>query len=101
MLDRFELELPGEPPLVHPAAKCDCRITTARIDKQRGGEVAIVLDGTIRSGTRAYKIEVEAGTFVRDVVAEQAGGTNLLPPAHPVIGGGFGASALGFDAGAH
>ncbi len=80
-LERFELELPGEPPLT----RCECKLTQTRIDKQRGGEVSIALEGTARSGSRAYAIQLEAATFVRDVVSETAGGPRILPPAHPAL----------------
>jgi hypothetical protein len=93
LLERLELEIPGEATLVYPSAKCDCRITTARIDKVRGGELAVALTGTIGQGTRNYKIEVDVTTFVRDVVSELPG-TRVLPPVHPTISG------LGLAAGA-
>lgn len=88
LLERLELEVPGEATLVHPSARCDCRITTGRIDKTRGGEVTIALSGTVGSGTRNYKVDVELSTFVRDVVSEQAAttGGRVLPPLHPPIG---------------
>lgn len=84
VLQKFELEIPGEATLVHPGAKCECTVTTARIDKTRGGEVVIAVKGTIGLGTRSYKVDVELGTFVRDVVAEQAG-ARVLPPVHPTL----------------
>ncbi|MBX3186405.1 MAG: hypothetical protein KF819_05285 [Labilithrix sp.] len=84
LLERLELEIPGEATLVHPASRCDCRVTTARVDKTRGGEVAIALHGKIGSGSRSYEIDVDLRTFVRDVVAEQAG-SRVLPPVHPAL----------------
>ncbi|HEY8076346.1 MAG TPA: hypothetical protein VIF62_19610 [Labilithrix sp.] len=86
-LERFELEIPGEPPLAPPNAKCECKLTQSRVDKQRGGEVSVALEGTIRSGSRAYAVQLEAATFVRDVVAETAGGPRILPAAHPALFG--------------
>ena len=93
LLERLELEVPGEATLVHPSARCDCRIVTARIDKTRGGEISIALQGVLGQGARSYKIDVDLATFVRDVVSEQ-GGTRVLPPVHPTISG------LGLAAGA-
>lgn len=81
-LEKLELEIPGEATLVHPGAKCDCKVTTARIDKTRGGEIAVAVKGTIGLGTRSYEIDVDLGTFVRDVVAEQAN-ARVMPPIHP------------------
>lgn len=86
LLERLELEIPGEATLVHPAARCDCRVTTARVDRHRGGEIVLALQGVVSSGPRAYRIDVELATFVRDVVAEQPG-SRVLPPVHPTIGG--------------
>ena len=93
VLERIELEIPGEATLVTPSARCDCRITTARVDRARGGELALALQGTLAAGNRTYKIDVDLATFVRDVVAELPGG-RALPPVHPRIGG-----ALSSDAG--
>jgi hypothetical protein len=87
LLERLELEIPGEATMVYPAARCDCRITTARVDRTRGGEITLALTGTITQGPRSYKIELEVATFVRDVVAELPG-TRVLPPVHPTIRGG-------------
>jgi hypothetical protein len=89
-LERFEIELPGEPAIVcSPGAggtgRCELKLGTARADKTRGGEVAIALGGTVASGTRTYKIEYEGATFVRDFVTEEIGGPRLLPPAHPTV----------------
>lgn len=93
LLDRLELEIPGEATLVHPSARCDCTITTARVDRTRGGEIVLALQGTISLGQRSYKIDVDLGTFVRDVVPETIG-ARVLPPVHPTIRG------LGLAAGA-
>jgi len=90
LLERLELEVPGEATIVHPGGgRCECKITTARADRTRGGEVAIALSGTIGAGTRSYKLEIDLATFVRDVVAEQAGSgsPSLIPPTHPRPGG--------------
>lgn len=86
LLERLELEIPGEATLVYPSVRCDCRITTARVDKTRGGELVLALQGTISAGSRSYKIDVDLATFVRDVVSE-VGATRVLPPVHPTLGG--------------
>jgi hypothetical protein len=86
VLQKLEIEVPGEATLVHPGAACDCKITTSRFDKTRGGEIALVVEGTMSLGTRAYQIKVDLSTFVRDVVAEQPG-SRALPAAHPLLGG--------------
>ena len=84
VLQKLELELPGDAPVVSPPATCDCKITTARVSNVRGGEAGIALEGTLTSGGRSYTIGLDLSTFVRDVVPESAG-TRVLPPVHPVI----------------
>jgi hypothetical protein len=86
VLERLELEIPGAATIVVPSASCDCTITTARVDRTRGGELALALHGTVSSGNRSYKIDVDLATFVRDVVPETPG-TRVLPMIHPTIGG--------------
>ena len=93
LLERLELEIPGEATLVHPSARCDCQLTTTRIERTRGGELVIALTGTLTQGPRSYKIDLDLATFVRDVLAELPGG-RTLPPVHPTISG------LGLSAGA-
>jgi hypothetical protein len=58
----------------------------ARVDRTRGGELALALQGTLGTGNRTYKIDVDLATFVRDVVAEVPGG-RALPPVHPRLFG--------------
>ncbi len=84
VLQKLELELPGDAPVVSPPATCDCKITTARVSNVRGGEAGIALEGMLTSGGRSYTIGLDLSTFVRDVVPESAG-TRVLPPVHPVI----------------
>jgi hypothetical protein len=84
VLERLELEIPGAATIVVPSASCDCRITTARIDRTRGGELALALSGTVSSGNRSYKIDVDLATFVRDVVPETRD-FRVLPMIHPTI----------------
>jgi hypothetical protein len=81
-LQKVELELPGEAPIVSPPASCDCKIEALRVAASRGGEAAIVLAGTLASGTRSYEVRLDLSTFVRDVAAEPPGG-RVLPPLHP------------------
>lgn len=102
VLDRLEIDLPGDAPIAYPGGRCDCKVTTARVDKTRGGEVSFGIKGKAGSGAKTYEIDVEIVTFVRDVVAEQPG-SRALPPVHPAIGiGALGASPSSrgpFDAG--
>jgi hypothetical protein len=83
-VQKLELELPGEAPIVSPPSVCDCKLTSAKIASQRGGEAAVVLDGTVSSNGRTYKVSLDLVTFVRDVTLE-APGTRVLPPIHPTL----------------
>ncbi len=76
-LDRFELEVPGELPLVSPPGKCECRVTRAHLDKTRGGEVSVAVEGTLAGAGRTYKVSFAATTFVRDVVTEDSAALTL------------------------
>jgi hypothetical protein len=86
-LQKLEVELPGEPPIVSPPASCDCKLTTARVPSARGGEAAITLEGVVASSGRSYNVTIDVTTFVRDIVAEGTGGagTRVLPPVHPTL----------------
>lgn len=89
-IQKLELELPSEAPIVSPPATCDCKLSGVVAGTSRGGEVAFVLEGTLSSGTRSYEIALDVATFVRDVVPESAG-TRVLPPLPPTLrpGGGL------------
>ncbi|HVH45318.1 MAG TPA: hypothetical protein VM925_23355 [Labilithrix sp.] len=83
VVEKLEVELPGEAPIVSPPGACDCKLT-ARVPKARGAEAKIALDGTVTHGTRSYKVTLAVTTSRTNVVAESAG-TRVLPPAHPVL----------------
>ena len=97
VLQKLELELPGEAPIVSPPATCDCKITTGRATATRGGEAAVAIEGTITSGGRSYAVNIDLSTFVRDIVPEAAG-ARVLPPVHPMLPPG-GSRLLGRDGG--
>lgn len=78
-LERFELEVPGELPIVAPPGKCECKVTRARVDKARGGAVSLALEGTVTGAGKSYRVSMEVSTFVRDVVAEDAAALPTLP----------------------
>ncbi|MDB4945978.1 MAG: hypothetical protein JWP97_5512 [Labilithrix sp.] len=86
LLERLELEVPGEATLVYPGVHCDCKVTAARADRARGGEVTIAVTGTISAGSRSYTFATELSTWVRDVVDDQASaGSRVIPAAHPFV----------------
>lgn len=98
VLDRLEIDLPGEMPIAYPSGRCECKVTVARVDKTRGGEVAISIKGKAGSGAKTFDIDVELVTFTRDVVQEQVG-SRALPTLHPALGASGARPLLRFDAG--
>jgi hypothetical protein len=83
-IEKLELELPGEALVVSPPTPCDCKIVKATASALRGSEMSLVVDGTLGSGGRNYAIHLDVTTFVRDVVAEEAG-ARVLPALHPPL----------------
>ncbi len=67
-IDHLEVTVPGSATLVVPGARWSGQVKVTKLDATRGGEVSLVLDGTIGAAPHAYAIHAEATTFVRDVV---------------------------------
>jgi hypothetical protein len=64
---RLELLLPGRAPLTLPsAAAAGLKLHIDQLGLERGGAIALTLDGQVRG--ESTKIHLEAATFVRDVV---------------------------------
>ena len=51
-----------------------------KIDHVRGGEVTVVLDGTIGASPHGYRVHEEVTTFVRDLVKASALSPSILLP---------------------
>lgn len=66
-VERLELSVPGA-----PAAACaPCDGVTAKVvtlDKTRGGEVALSVEGSAGNAPNAFRLKARLATFVRDVV---------------------------------
>ncbi len=84
-LQKLELEIPGDALIVCPGGHCDVKIKNAKVEAQRGGETSFSVEGTVGLGTKSYKMTLEVGTYVRDVVADKDN-ASVLPPTHPVLG---------------
>ncbi|WP_394823797.1 hypothetical protein [Pendulispora albinea] len=67
-IERLELEVPGALTMIVPGARSTLRAQVHKLGKGRGGEVRIVLEGTVGSASGAYAVRVELDTFVRDKV---------------------------------
>lgn len=87
-VQKLELELPNEPPLVSPPVVCDCKLTQVKVPRARGEEAHLALEGSLTHTGRTYKIALDVTTYVRDVVPEarQIGEGRVLPPVHPALG---------------
>jgi hypothetical protein len=80
-VQKLELEIPGEAPIVSPPGTCECTVSGLTAAQKRGDPVAFKLEGTLSSNGRNYKIAADVTTFVRDVVADTPG-SRLLPALH-------------------
>ncbi|MEO6418100.1 MAG: hypothetical protein ABIP39_01740 [Polyangiaceae bacterium] len=66
-VERFELEVPGALTLTSPGNQADLHATVTKLDRVRGGEVQIVVKGTMGTAPHAYRVEATITTFVRDL----------------------------------
>ncbi len=67
-IERFELEVPGGLTLVVPGTQSDLHAKLVKLDRVRGGDVQLELEGTIGTAPHAYRIKGTITTFVRDIV---------------------------------
>jgi len=67
-IEHLELEIPGAIAVVVPSMRSTLKARVTQLDKARGGEVHLAIDGTAGSAPRAYAVHVEIATFVRDLV---------------------------------
>jgi hypothetical protein len=80
---RVEAAALDEPALLSlstPTASMALTAKLTKIDHARGGEVTMVLDGTIGSSPHGYRIHEEVTTFVRDIVKASALSPSILLP---------------------
>lgn len=67
-IEHAEVSVPGSATLVVPGARWSGQLKVTRLERARGGDVELVLEGTLGTAPRAYAIKAEVTTFVRDVV---------------------------------
>jgi hypothetical protein len=67
-IEHAEVAVPGAATLVLPGARWDGALKVTKLEAKRGGEVALVLEGTLGAAPHAYAIKAQVTTFVRDVV---------------------------------
>ena len=67
-IERFELEVPGALALTTPGNQADLHAKILKLDRVRGGDVKLEIEGTIGTAPHAYRLKTEVTTFVRDVV---------------------------------
>jgi hypothetical protein len=77
-VERAELDVPGRATLVTPVARGTLKVTIAKLERTRGGEVKLAVDGDVASSAASYHVHADVTTFVRDVVkAAQIYGAGL------------------------
>jgi len=67
-VERLELEIPGGLAIVFPNVRASLKAHVVQLEKRRGGAAHFVVEGTIGTAPRAYAVQVEVTTFVRDTV---------------------------------
>jgi hypothetical protein len=67
-IERFELEVPGSLTLTTLGNQSDLHAKIIKLDRLRGGEVMLEIEGTIGTAPHTYRMKTEVTTFVRDVV---------------------------------
>jgi hypothetical protein len=67
-VERAELDVPGRATLVTPVARSTLKVTITKLERTRGGEVKIAVDGDLASSAASYHVHADVTTFVRDVV---------------------------------
>ncbi len=77
-VESTELGLPGVATLLTPAVHSTLKATIGKLDRARGGEVKLTIEGEIGAAPHGYRIKVEIVTFVRDIVKASA-----IPSAIP------------------
>jgi hypothetical protein len=83
-IEHLELDVPGASTLVYPGVRCDCRVEIVKLERKRGGEIQVKIEGIAGVPPRAYDVRAEVTTFVRDVVDDaKAAGLPTLPVRKP------------------
>lgn len=77
-VESTELGIPGTATLLTPAVRSSLKTTITKLDRARGGEVKLTLEGEVGTAPRGYHVKATVVTFVRDVVKPSA-----MPSALP------------------
>lgn len=83
-VERLVVEVPGEVPLVSEGSAAGCTARASAFGEARGAPVRVTLACPIASGTKAYRVDGELTTFVRDRVDDRDV-QRLVPPMHPTL----------------
>jgi hypothetical protein len=67
-IEHAEITVPGAATFVLPGARWEGTVKLAKLEAKRGGEVSLVLEGTLGATPRAFQVKAAITTFVRDVV---------------------------------
>jgi hypothetical protein len=69
-LRRAELAIPNSVTLAIPGAPSSLRTLVTKLERTRGGEVHITIEGEIGATPKKFRVRADIATFVRDVVQD-------------------------------
>jgi hypothetical protein len=71
-VNRAELLVPGRSPVATPLARSTLVAKVTKLEPIRGGAASLTVDGTVGDSSGAWRVHMQATTFVRDVVDAKA-----------------------------
>lgn len=71
-MNRAELLVPGRSPVATPLARSTLVAKLTKLEPVRGGAASLTVDGTLGDSSGAWRVHLQATTFVRDVVDARA-----------------------------
>jgi hypothetical protein len=67
---RAELAIPNSVTLAIPGAPSSLKVVVRKLDRVRGGEVQIAIEGEVGAAPKKFSVRADMTTFVRDVVRD-------------------------------
>ncbi len=69
-IKRGELGVPNSVTLAIPGAPSSLRVVITKLERNRGGEIQVAIEGEIGAAPRKYRLRADITTFVRDYVSD-------------------------------